>query len=137
MKPLQTINTLQEGEGTRMKQSMLIETVLSKDNLNNAYLQVVRNKGAAGIDGMEYKALLSHLRKNGEKLKESIRSQTYKPMPVKMVEISKEDGSKRKLGILTVTDRMIQQAVAQVLTLIYEEEFHANSYGFRPGKCAQ
>ena len=63
----------------RMKQSTLIENILSKDNLNNAYLQVVRNKGAAGVDGMEYKALLSHLRKNGERIKESIRNQTYKP----------------------------------------------------------
>ncbi len=120
-----------------MKQSMLIENILSKDNLNDAYLQVVRNKGAAGIDGMECKALLSHLRKNGAQIKESIRNQKYKPMPVKRVEIPKEDGSKRKLGIPTVTDRMIQQAVAQVLTPIYEEKFHANSYGFRPGKSAQ
>lgn len=120
-----------------MKQSTLIENILSKDNLNNAYLQVVRNKGAAGVDGMEYKALLSHLRKNGEQIKESIRNQTYKPMPVKRVEIPKEDGSKRKLGIPTVTDRTIQQAVAQVLTPIYEEKFHDNSYGFRPQKSAQ
>ena len=89
------------------------------------------------IDGMEYKALLSHLRKNGEQIKESIRNQTYKPMPVKRVEIPKEDGSKRKLGIPTVTDRTIQQAVAQVLTPIYEEKFHDNSYGFRPQKSAQ
>ena len=80
-----------------MKQSTLIENILSKDNLNNAYLQVVRNKGAAGVDGMEYKALLSHLRKNGEQIKESIRNQTYKPMPVKRVEIPKEDGSKLDL----------------------------------------
>ena len=89
------------------------------------------------VDGMEYKALLSHLRKNGEQIKESIRNQTYKPMPVKRVEIPKEDGSKRKLGIPTVTDRTIQQAVAQVLTPIYEEKFHDNSYGFRPQKSAQ
>lgn len=120
-----------------MKQSTLIENILSKNNLNNAYLQVVRNKGAAGVDGMEYKALLSHLRKNGEQIKESIRNQTYKPMQVKRVEIPKEDGSKRKLGIPTVTDRTIQQAVAQVLTPIYEEKFHDNSYGFRPQKSAQ
>ena len=86
---------------------------------------------------MEYKALLSHLRKNGERIKESIRNQTYKPMPVKRVEIPKEDGSKRKLGIPTVTDRTIQQAAAQVLTPIYEEKFHDNSYGFRPQKSAQ
>ena len=86
---------------------------------------------------MECKDLLSHLRANGQLLRESIRSQSYKPMPVKRVEIPKENGSKRKLGIPTVTDRMVQQAIAQVLTPIYERKFHAGSYGFRPGKSAQ
>lgn len=119
------------------EQSMLIENILSKDNLNRAYQQVIKNKGAAGIDGMECKDLFSHLRTNGEQLRESVRNQSYKPMPVKRVEIPKEDGSMRKLGIPTVTDRMIQQAVAQVLTPIYERKFHENSYGFRPGKNAQ
>lgn len=70
-------------------------------------------------------------------LRESVRNQSYKPMPVKRVEIPKEDGSKRKLGIPTVKDRMIQQAISQVLGPIYERKFHANSYGFRPGKSAQ
>ena len=97
------------------KQSMIINNILSNDNLNRAYKQVVKNKGAAGIDGMECEALFSHLRTNGAQLKESIRNQAYNPLPVKRVEIPKEDGSKRKLGIPTVTDRLIQQAVAQVL----------------------
>lgn len=119
------------------KQSTLIENILSKENLNLAYQKVIKNKGAAGVDGMECKALLSHLRVNGMQLRESVRNQSYKPMPVKRVEIPKEDGSKRKLGIPTVTDRMIQQAVAQILTPIYERKFHTNSYGFRPGKSAQ
>ena len=119
------------------KQSMIINNILSNDNLNRAYKQVVKNKGAAGIDGMECEALFSHLRTNGAQLKESIRNQAYNPLPVKRVEIPKEDGSKRKLGIPTVTDRLIQQAVAQVLTPIYERIFHRNSYGFRPEKSAQ
>lgn len=119
------------------KQSMIINNILSNDNLNRAYKQVVKNKGAAGIDGMECEALFSHLRTNGAQLKESIRNQAYNPLPVKRVEIPKEDGSKRKLGIPTVTDRLIQQAVAQVLTPIYERIFHRNSYGFRTEKSAQ
>lgn len=119
------------------KQSMIINNILSNDNLNCAYKQVVKNKGAAGVDGMECEALLSHLRANGAQLKECIRNQAYNPLPVRRVEIPKEDGSKRKLGIPTVTDRLIQQAVAQVLTPIYERIFHRNSYGFRPGKSAQ
>ena len=86
---------------------------------------------------MECADLLSHLKVNGQQLRESIRNQSYKPMPVKRVEIPKADGSKRKLGIPTVTDRMVQQAAAQVLTPIYERKFHENSYGFRPGKSAQ
>ena len=119
------------------KQSTIIEDILSKDNLNRAYQQVIKNKGAAGVDGMECEDLLSHLRANGAQLRESVRNQSYRPMPVKRVEIPKEDGSKRKLGIPTVTDRMIQQAISQVLGPIYGEKFHANSYGFRPGKSAQ
>ena len=119
------------------KQSMIINNILSNDNLNCAYKQVIKNKGAAGVDGMECEALFSHLRTNGAQLKESIRNQAYNPLPVRRVEIPKEDGSKRKLGIPTVTDRLIQQAVAQVLIPIYERIFHRNSYGFRPGKSAQ
>lgn len=119
------------------KQNMLIEHILSNENMNLAYKQVIKNKGASGIDGMECADLFSHLKANGVQLRENVRNQSYKPMPVKRVEIPKEDGSKRKLGIPTVTDRMIQQAVAQVLTPIYERKFHSNSYGFRPGKSAQ
>ena len=85
---------------------------------------------------MECNDLFSHLKVNGHQLR-SIRNQSYKPMPVKGWRFLKEDGSKRKLGIPTVTDRMIQQAAAQVLTPIYERKFHKNSYGFRPGKSAQ
>ena len=119
------------------KQRIFIDDILSNENMNRAYKQVIKNKGAAGIDGMECNDLFSHLKVNGHQLRESIRNQSYKPMPVKRVEIPKADGSKRKLGIPTVTDRVVQQAATQVLTPIYERKFHENSYGFRPGKSAQ
>lgn len=120
-----------------MEQQILLDKILSKDNLNSAYKHVIRNKGAAGVDGMECAELFSHLRKNGTQIRESIRNQSYKPMPVRRVEIPKDDGSKRKLGVPTVTDRMIQQAIAQVLSPMYEARFHNDSYGFRNGKSAQ
>ena len=121
----------------RMDTSSLMEQILSNDNLNRAYLQVVRNKGAEGVDGMKYTELKEHLEKNGEIIKEQLRTRKYKPQPVRRVEIPKPDGGVRNLGVPTVTDRFIQQAIAQVLTPIYEEQFHDHSYGFRPNRCAQ
>ena len=114
-----------------------MEQILSKDNLNKAYLQVVRNKGAEGVDGMKYTELKEHLEKNGELIREQLRTRKYKPQPVRRVEIPKQDGGVRNLGVPTVTDRFVQQAIAQVLTPIYEEQFHEHSYGFRPNRCAQ
>ena len=121
----------------RMDTSSLMEQILSKENLNAAYLQVVRNKGAAGVDGMEYTELKDHLAENGETIREQLRTRRYKPQPVRRVEIPKPDGGIRNLGVPTVTDRFVQQAVAQVLTPIFEEQFHDHSYGFRPDRCAQ
>lgn len=127
--------------GTERKQRMdtnsLMEQIVSRDNLNTAYLQVIRNKGAAGVDGMEYTELGEYLAKNGETIKEQLRTRKYKPQPVRRVEIAKPDGGIRNLGVPTVTDRFIQQAVAQILTPIYEEQFHNHSYGFRPNRGAQ
>lgn len=120
-----------------MDTSGLMEQILSSENLDAAYLQVVRNKGAAGVDGMEYTELQKHLSENGENIKEQLRTRKYKPQPVRRVEIPKPDGGVRKLGVPTVTDRFIQQAIAQVLTPIFEEQFHNHSYGFRPNRCAQ
>ena len=120
-----------------MDTSSLMEQILSGDNLNKTYLQVVRNKGAEGVDGMKFTELKEHLVKNGEEIKEQLRSRKYKPQPVRRVEIPKPDGGVRNLGVPTVTDRFIQQAIAQVLTPIYEEQFHDHSYGFRPNRCAQ
>ena len=98
--------------------SSLMEQILSSDNLNRAYLQVVRNKGAEGVDGMKYTELKEYLAKNGEIIKEQLRMRKYKPQPVRRVEIPKPDGGVRNLGVPTVTDRFIQQAIAQVLTPI-------------------
>ena len=121
----------------RMDTSSLMEQILSKENLNTAYLQVVRNKGAEGVDGMKYTELKENLEKNGEIIKEQLRTRKYKPQPVRRVEIPKPEGGVRNLGVPTVTDRFVQQAVAQVVTPIYEEQFHDHSYGFRPNRCAQ
>ena len=120
-----------------METSSLMEQILSRDNLNAAYLQVVRNKGAAGIDGMTVEELGAYLLENGESIREQLRTRKYKPQPVRRVEIAKPDGGTRKLGVPTVVDRFVQQAVSQVLTPIFEEQFHDHSYGFRPKRCAQ
>ena len=115
----------------------LMEQIVSNDNLNAAYLQVVRNKGAAGVDGMTVEELGAYLSENGENIREQLRTRKYKPQPVRRVEIPKPDGGTRNLGIPTVVDRFVQQAVAQVLMPIFEEQFHDHSYGFRPNRCAQ
>ena len=120
-----------------MKTDILLEQILSSENLNKAFLQVKRNKGAEGVDGMKVNELSEHLKANGDLIKEQIRKRKYKPQPVRRVEIPKPDGGVRNLGVPTVTDRFIQQAIAQVITPIYEEQFHDNSYGFRPGRCAE
>ena len=120
-----------------MDTSSLMEQILSKDNLNAAYLQVVRNKGAAGVDGMTVDELGAYLSENGDNIRKQLRTRKYKPQPVRRVEIPKPDGGIRNLGVPTVVDRFVQQAVAQVLTPIFEEQFHDHSYGFRPNRCAQ
>ena len=121
----------------RMDTSSLMEQILSRDNLNAAYLQVVRNKGAAGVDGMTVEELGAYLSENGENIKEQLRTRKYKPKPVRRVEIPKPDGGTRNLGVPTAVDRFVQQAAAQVLTPIFEEQFHDHSYGFRPKRSAQ
>ena len=84
-----------------------MEQILSIENLNAAYLQVVKNKGAAGVDGMEYTELLDYLKENGESIREQLRTRKYKPQPVRRVEIPKPDGGIRNLGVPTVVDRFI------------------------------
>ena len=110
----------------------LLEQILTRDNLNRAYKQVKRNKGAGGIDGMQVDKLLPYLKENQKELVQSLRDGKYRPKPVRRVEIPKENGKTRKLGIPTVMDRLIQQAISQVLTPIFEKQFSDNSFGFRP-----
>ena len=115
----------------------LLERILARDNLNRAYKRVKSNKGAPGIDGMSVEDALPWLREHREELLESIRSGKYKPQPVRRKEIPKADGGVRKLGIPTVVDRIIQQAIAQQLVPIYEPQFSDNSFGYRPGRSGQ
>lgn len=115
----------------------LLDVILRKENLNKAYKRVKANKGKGGIDGMQVDELLPYLRENQETLIQEIREGKYKPNPVRRVEIPKETkGEFRKLGVPTVVDRVIQQAITQELTPMYEEQFSENSYGFRPNRGA-
>jgi RNA-directed DNA polymerase len=114
----------------------LLNRILSSENLRQAYARVVSNKGAAGADGMYVEELKPHLQKNWKQIQERIITGKYKPMPVKRVEIPKPGGGVRMLGIPTVTDRFIQQAIAQELSKEYEPTFSNYSYGFRPGRSA-
>lgn len=115
----------------------LLERILERENLNRAYKQVKRNHGAPGIDGMTVEKALLWIRENREELLQSIREGSYKPSPVRRKEIPKPDGGVRKLGIPTVVDRVIQQAIAQKLQPIYEPLFSDGSYGYRPKRSAQ
>lgn len=116
----------------------LLERILGRDNLNRAYKRVKSNHGAPGIDGMTVEAALPWLREHGGELLQSIREGSYKPSPVRRKEIPKPDGSGvRKLGIPTVVDRVIQQAIAQQLQPIFEPIFSEGSYGYRPRRSAQ
>jgi RNA-directed DNA polymerase len=114
----------------------LLEQILSPSNLNRAFKRVRSNKGSGGIDKMEVESLRDHLVENKDQLLRSILDGKYRPNPVRRVEIPKENGKKRALGIPTVVGRVVQQAIAQVLSPIYEKQFSENSYGFRPGRNA-
>ena len=115
--------------GTNME---LLEKVLSKDNLNKAYKQVYKNKGASGVDGVTVEELFAYIREHQQEILWQIRNRKYKPQPVRRVLIPKENGKMRKLGIPSVIDRVIQQAIVQVLSPIYEQQ-----YGFRPGRSCE
>jgi len=120
---------------TNVTDQRLLEQILNRNNLNQAYERVKGNKGAAGVDKMQVGDMMKYLKVNGQAIIEAILEGKYKPNPVRRVEIPKDDGlSKRPLGIPTVIDRLIQQAIAQVLSPIFEVQFHENSYGFRPGR---
>ena len=110
----------------------LLDEVLSKNNIEKAYKRVYQNKGANGVDGVTVYELRDYLDKHFEEIKEKIKTRKYKPSPVRRVYIPKDNGDKRGLGIPTVVDRVIQQAIVQILTPIYEKQFSETLYGFRP-----
>lgn len=117
--------------------SQLLEEILSRENMQLAYKRVKANKGAGGVDGITIEEVDKYLKENWEDIQEKIRRRKYKPKPVKRVEIPKPNGGVRNLGIPTVVDRIIEQAIAQRLTPIVEPHFSEYSYGFRPGRRAQ
>lgn len=123
-------------EQTGPKQPDLIERMLERGNLLKALQAVEANRGAAGADGMEVKQLRAYLREHWAENREQILNGTYEPRPVRRVDIPKPGGGTRMLGIPTVLDRFIQQAIHQILSPLWEEGFSAHSYGFRPGRSA-
>jgi len=114
-----------------------MEAVVARENLLDAYSRVMRNKGAAGVDEMPVEQLLPYLQEHWAQIKESLLNGTYQPWAVRCVEIPKPSGGVRQLGIPTVVDRLIQQALHQVMSPLFEPGFSESSYGFRPGRSAQ
>lgn len=112
----------------------MLERILTRDNLILALKRVERNKGSHGVDEMPVQNLRAHIMEHWTSLRKEIQEGTYQPQPVRRVEIPKPNGGKRKLGIPTVLDRFIQQAIAQVLTETYDPTFSNHSYGFRPNR---
>ena len=115
----------------------LLEEILNQNNLNKAYKKVVANKGVAGVDGITVEEENEYLKENKDRIINQIRKRKYKPQPVKRVQIPKENGKMRNLGIPTVTDRIIQQAIFQVISPIFEKQFNDNSFGFRPNRSCE
>lgn len=115
----------------------LLDQILSNQNMNEAYLRVYKNKGASGVDGVTVDELKQYLKENKDELRQRIRTRKYQPQAALRVEIPKENGKMRKLGIPTVVDRVVQQAIHQVLSPIFEEQFSEFSYGFRPKRSCE
>jgi RNA-directed DNA polymerase len=113
-----------------------MEQVLDATNMQSAWQRVRRNGGAPGMDGMTIAQFPAFARQHWERIRAQLRDGTYRPAPVRRVFIPKPDGSQRPLGVPTVLDRVIQQAIAQVLTPLYDGEFSDQSYGFREGRSA-
>ncbi|MBQ0832394.1 MAG: hypothetical protein KBT83_07385 [Marinobacter sp.] len=123
-------------EDTPVVHDRLMERVLERDNLRRAFRQVKRNKGSAGIDGMTVDDLSAFVQQHWSRIGAQLLAGTYRPQPVRQVEIPKPKGGVRKLGIPTVLDRLIQQALLQVLQAEWDRSFSHSSYGFRPGRSA-
>ena len=125
-----------DGNISGQTNNTLFNQILSRENLNAALKRVMNNKGAAGVDKVTYREFKEYLILNWADIKKKLVEETYQPNAVRRVEIPKPDGGKRNLGIPTLLDRLIQQAVGQILTPIYEKKFSKSSYGFRPGRSA-
>lgn len=110
----------------------MLEQLLSRGNLLEVLKRVEANKGSHGVDGMSVKSLREHIKQNWQTIRQAIEEGTYQPSPVRRVEIPKPNGGTRMLGIPTATDRLIQQAIAQALTPLFDPRFSEHSYGFRP-----
>ena len=132
----QYVSSLRLSETTNKFLVLMIKQLTSKKNLNEAYLQVYRNKGVGGVDGVQVTELKSKLQATGQQLNEQIERGTYQVSAIKGVEIPKSNGKMRLLGIPTVVDRFYQQALHQVLQPIFEPDFRTHSYGFRPKRNA-
>jgi len=128
---------MSQGKEIEQGKCRLLQDILDPGNLNRAYKKVKANGGSPGVDGMEVAKLYSFLKQNGKDIRQEVLKGNYKPSPVRRVEIPKPGGGVRLLGIPTALDRVIQQAIAQVLIPIYEEKFSDSSYGFRPKRSAR
>jgi retron-type reverse transcriptase len=134
--PSNSLTTEQKQDDRKAYDSSLLEKILDRENMNLAYKNVKKNKGSHGIDKLTIDELLEYLKDHGAELREEVLSGNYSPKAVRRVEIPKDNGQKRKLGIPTVVDRVIQQAMLQVLTPIFEKTFSDYSFGFRPKRSA-
>ena len=132
---IETLSTAHDTESPAST-NRLMEEVCERENLKEALRQVKANKGSAGIDRMTVGQLSDYLKQHWPRIREQLLNGTYEPKPVRRVEIPKPDGGVRKLGIPTVLDRFVQQAVMQVLQRRWDRTFSENSYGFRPGRSA-
>jgi RNA-directed DNA polymerase len=137
--PLATRDEMASGEGgaeSPVGDEQLMEEVVARANLQAALRQVRSNRGSAGVDGMTVDELPAYLRRHWPQIREQLLTGQYQPQPIKRVEIPKPEGGVRKLGIPTVLDRCLQQALLQVLQPRWDPTFSAHSYGFRPGRSA-
>jgi RNA-directed DNA polymerase len=131
----ESLRTMSEPESP-VRTNRMMEEIVERENLKEALRRVKANKGASGVDGITFDQLEDHLKQHWPAIRDQLLSGSYRPKPVKRVEIPKPDGGVRKLGIPTVLDRFIQQAVMQVLQQRWDPEFSDHSYGFRPGRSA-
>jgi len=129
-------NSTARRENSNPKDRRLMEAVVARENMVKALYRVERNKGAPGVDSMTVSELRPYLKGQWPKIKEEMLEGKYKPQPVRRVEIPKRSGGMRQLGIPTVADRLIQQALHQVLSPLFDPGFSESSYGFRPGRSA-